>query len=72
MKRRRKLRCRRGEDAPPARILVFADDEEVAAALAEPLRNALWGAHKIAVLLPHGQEPIKVPLGLAHPPRVVQ
>lgn len=28
--------------------------------MAEPLRNVLWGEHSIAVLLPGGEEPIKV------------
>lgn len=52
--------CRQGEDAPPARVIVFADSEQQAAAIAEPLRNVLWGEHSIAVLLPGGQEPIQV------------
>ena len=103
---------RQGEDAPPARVMVFAQSEEQArrilaansnsqlahlagcthvaaahafplllldwpfigrrltalllyqaAALAEPLRNVLWGEHKISVLLPGGQEPIKARMG---------
>mmetsp|Transcript_16428 Transcript_16428/g.49215 ORF Transcript_16428/g.49215 Transcript_16428/m.49215 type:complete len:579 (+) Transcript_16428:69-1805(+) len=49
----------RGDDAPPARILVFTPSQEAAEEVAEPLRNALWGLHKLAVLLPDGQEPIR-------------
>ena len=45
---------------PPPRVIVFTDTEEAAVAAATPLRNALWGKHKLAVLLPHGDEPIKV------------
>jgi hypothetical protein len=52
--------CRQGDDGPPARVIVFAATEEQAAAIAEPLRNVLWGEHSIAVLLPGGQEPIQV------------
>lgn len=48
-----------GDDAPPPRVIVFTDSEEAAVAAATPLRNALWGQHKLAVLLPHGDEPIK-------------
>lgn len=51
---------RQGDDGPPARVIVFAATEEQAAAIAEPLRNVLWGEHSIAVLLPGGQEPIQV------------
>ena len=54
------LKRRQGDDAPPPRVIVFADTEEAAVAAATPLRNALWGKHKLAVLLPHGDEPIKV------------
>lgn len=57
---RHALSCRQGDDAPPPRVIVFADTEEAAVAAATPLRNALWGKHKLAVLLPHGDEPIKV------------
>ena len=52
--------CRQGEDAPPARVIVFAASEAQAVMLAEPLRNVLWGEHTLAVLLPGGQEPIQV------------
>ena len=53
--------CRRGEDAAPTRVMVFAPTSEAAQACASPIRNVLWGAHKVAVLLPEGEEPIKVP-----------
>ena len=54
--------CRQGEDAAPTRVMVFAPTSEAAQACAPPIRNVLWGAHKVAVLLPAGEEPIKVPL----------
>lgn len=47
------------QDAPPARVMLFADDEKQARALADPLRTVLWGEHAISVLLPGGIEPIK-------------
>ena len=40
--------------------MVFAPTSEAAQACASPIRNVLWGAHKVAVLLPQGEEPIKV------------
>ena len=40
--------------------MVFAPTSEAAQACAPPIRNVLWGAHKVAVLLPKGEEPIKV------------
>ena len=40
--------------------MVFAPTSEAAQACASPIRNVLWGAHKVAVLLPKGEEPIKV------------
>ena len=52
--------CRQGQDAPPPRVIVFASNEQAAAAAADPLRTALWGQHTLSVLLPHGEEPIKV------------
>ena len=45
---------------PTARAMVFVGSEEEARLAAEPLRNALWGAHQLSVLLPHGREPVKV------------
>ena len=48
------------QDSPPARVMVFADSEAQAKALAEPLRTVLWGEHALSVLLPaSGNEPIK-------------
>ncbi|KAK9856421.1 hypothetical protein WJX84_004394, partial [Apatococcus fuscideae] len=50
---------RNGEDVAPSRALVFASSEDAAEKAAAPLRNVLWNQHRIAVLLPHGEEPIK-------------
>ena len=61
--RRVALCCRQGEDAAPPRVMVFASSQEAAAAAAQPLRNVLWGQHNISVLLPEGEEPIKVGQG---------
>lgn len=51
---------RQGEDAAPARVMVFVASEEAARAAAMPLRSGLWAEHKVSVLLPHGEEPIQV------------
>ena len=51
---------RQGDDAAPTRVMVFAPTSEAAQACASPIRNVLWGDHKVAVLLPKGEEPIKV------------
>ena len=48
-----------GEDAAPARVIVFADSEAAAREAAAPLRAALWGDHTLSVLLPGGEEPIQ-------------
>ena len=40
-----------GDDSPP-RVVVFFPDEVVAKKSIEPLRDALWGDHKLCVLLP--------------------
>lgn len=40
--------------------MVFAATDEEARAAARPLRNVLWGDHKMSVLLPSGAEPIVV------------
>ncbi|GAB4823402.1 hypothetical protein N2152v2_010448 [Parachlorella kessleri] len=48
-----------GQDAAPARVMVFASSEDQAQALADPLRTVLWGDHKLSVLLPSGVEPIQ-------------
>ncbi len=47
--------------------MVFAPTSEAAQACASPIRNVLWGAHKVAVLLPKGEEPIKVDFLLQMP-----
>lgn len=48
-----------GEDAAPARVIVFAASEAAAREAAAPLRAALWGDHTLSVLLPGGEEPIQ-------------
>ncbi len=40
-------------------MLVFVASEIEARAVATPLRNVLWGDHRMSVLLPSGEEPIK-------------
>ncbi|CAG9465791.1 unnamed protein product [Pedinophyceae sp. YPF-701] len=45
-------------DSPPPRVLVFANSDVEVKAAAQPLRGALWGVHKMSVLLPSGEEPI--------------
>lgn len=52
--------ARQEADAPPARVIVFARSQDEAQALAAPLRNVLWGDHRISVLLPEGEDPIRV------------
>ena len=47
------------EDAAPARVMLFAESEDQARAISDPLRTVLWGDHAISVLLPGGMEPIK-------------
>ncbi|KAL6765180.1 P-loop containing nucleoside triphosphate hydrolase protein [Haematococcus lacustris] len=42
-----------GQHEPqPARVMVFTESPEAAAAATVPLRDALWGEHQLAVLLP--------------------
>ncbi|KAJ9525362.1 hypothetical protein QJQ45_003236 [Haematococcus lacustris] len=42
-----------GQQEPqPARVMVFTESPEAAAAATVPLRDALWGEHQLAVLLP--------------------
>lgn len=53
------MRRESGPDEPPPRALIFASDEASAVAAASPLRDALWGAHTLSVLLPRGSEPIR-------------
>jgi len=47
------------DGGPGPRAIVFVGSEEAARALAEPLRDALWAQHRLAVLLPGGAEPIR-------------
>lgn len=47
------------KDSQPNRGIVYVKEPENARALAEPLRNILWGKHAISVLLPDGSEPIQ-------------
>lgn len=43
------------------RVVVFFSDEEEARAAIEPLRDAMWGDHKLCVLLPNtGVNPLKI------------
>lgn len=39
-------------DEAPARVMLFTNTPEEAAAVADPLRTALWTEHRLAVLLP--------------------
>ena len=48
-----------GEDAPPPRTIVFVPSAAAAEAAAVPLRKSLWGQHKLAVLLPEGEEAVR-------------
>ena len=48
-----------GEDAPPPRTIVFVPSAAAAEAAATPLRKSLWGRHKLAVLLPEGEEAVR-------------
>ncbi|GFR40588.1 hypothetical protein Agub_g1168, partial [Astrephomene gubernaculifera] len=41
-------------DAPPARVIVFANQPAEVAAMAQPLRSSLWGEHSMAMLVPPG------------------
>ena len=52
---------RQGQDAAPARVILFVADEAAARAAAVPLRSGLWGEHTLSVLLPGGEEPLQVP-----------
>jgi len=48
----------RGPDAPPARVMVYAQNEDTARRAAPALRKSLWGEHKMTALLPDGKEPL--------------
>jgi len=47
-----------GPDSPPARVMVFAQNEETARKASPALRKSLWGEHKMTTLLPGGREPL--------------
>ena len=48
-------------DRPPPRVVVFFPDEAVAKDSIIPLRDALWGEHKLCVLLPKtGVNPLQM------------
>ena len=48
-------------DGPPPRVVVFFPDEAVAKESIIPLRDALWGEHKLCVLLPKtGVNPLQM------------
>ncbi|GLC37061.1 hypothetical protein PLESTB_001395900 [Pleodorina starrii] len=42
------------QDSAPARVMLFVNTPEQAAAVAEPLRSSLWSDHRMAVLVPPG------------------
>ena len=48
-------------DGPPPRVVIFFPDEAVAKESIAPLRDALWGEHKLCVLLPKtGVKPLEM------------
>jgi len=50
-----------GKDVERPRVVVFFPDEVQARAAIEPLRDSLWGEHKLCVLLPKtGQRPLTI------------
>mmetsp|Transcript_16049 Transcript_16049/g.37194 ORF Transcript_16049/g.37194 Transcript_16049/m.37194 type:complete len:794 (-) Transcript_16049:65-2446(-) len=51
----------RNDDGPSPRVVVFFPDEAVAKDSIVPLRDALWGEHKLCVLLPKtGVNPLQM------------
>ena len=48
-----------GEDAPPPRTFIFVPNSEAARVTAGPVRKALWGDHKLLMLLPEGTEALR-------------
>ena len=48
-----------GEDAPPPRTFIFVPNSEAAKVTAGPVRKALWGEHKLLMLLPEGTEALR-------------
>jgi len=48
-------------DGPPPRVVIFFPDEAIAKDSIGPLRDALWGEHKVCVLLPKtGVNPLQM------------
>ena len=51
----------KNNNGPPPRVVIFFPDEATAADSISPLRDALWGEHKICVLLPKtGANPLRM------------
>jgi superfamily II DNA/RNA helicase len=51
----------KNNNGPPPRVVIFFPDEAVAKASIAPLRDALWGEHKLCVLLPKtGVNPLQM------------
>lgn len=48
-----------GEDAPPPRTFIFVPNSAAAKTTAGPVRKALWGDHKLLMLLPEGTEALR-------------
>jgi len=48
-----------GEDAPPPRTFIFVPNSAAAKTTAGPVRKALWGEHKLMMLLPEGVEALR-------------
>ena len=48
-----------GEDAPPPRTFIFVPNSAAAKTTAGPVRKALWGDHKLLMLLPEGVEALR-------------
>lgn len=48
-----------GEDAPPPRTFIFVPNSAAAKTTAGPVRKALWGDHKLLMLLPEGAEALR-------------
>lgn len=49
-----------GQDAPPPRTFIFVPNSAAAKTTAGPVRKALWGEHKLLMLLPEGTEALRV------------
>ena len=49
-----------GQDSPPPRTFIFVPNSEAARVTAAPVRKALWGEHKLLMLLPEGIEALRV------------